>query len=116
MANRRAFGIRTLKQYPKALNVARATAEKHGYAIGLHGSRTYDLDLIAAPWADQCSEPDALAIAIACALGWYLHNLDLSGKAHATPKPHGRKCYLIYGKRHAHIDLSVMPKVNEGKC
>lgn len=112
MANRSPFGIRTLKQYPKALRVARTIAEKHGYAIGLHGSRTYDLDLIAAPWADECSTPDELAIAITCALGWFLSNLDLSGKVHAPEKPHGRKAYLIYGHDHAHIDLSVMPRGN----
>lgn len=109
MSGRCPFGIRTLKQYPKALRVARAVAKKHGYAIGIHGSRTYDLDLIAAPWTEECSTADELADAIACELGWYLHR-SLQGVLKPAEKPHGRRAYLIYGSNHAHIDLSVMPK------
>lgn len=104
MGKRNPFGICALKQYPKALRHARKVAKEHGYAIGLHGSRLYDLDLIAAPWAEPCSAPDVLANAIACRLGWFLHK----GPAHSS-KPHGRLCYLIFGPEHAHIDLSVMP-------
>lgn len=103
---RKPFGIETLHQYPKALRRAREVAKKHGYAIGLHGSRTYDLDLIAAPWADECSDAESLAVAIASELGWYLH-------CNRTQKPHGRIAFLIYGPKHAHIDLSVMPKVTK---
>lgn len=109
MSGRNPFGIATLRQYPKALRHARAVANHHGYAIGLHGSRTYDLDLIACPWADTCSEPDLLATAIAQYLGWYLLMYN-TNEIHVTKKPHGRRGYLIYGPHHAHIDLSVMPK------
>lgn len=112
--NRKAFGIVTLKHYPKALRRAREVAKRLGYAIGLHGSRTYDLDLIAAPWADDCAAAEDLAVAIASDLGWYLHNRDKSGVVHATLKPHGRKAFLIYGPSHAHIDLSVMPRSSGG--
>lgn len=100
---RNPFGIHTLKQYPKALRIAREVAKKHGYAIGLHGSRTYDLDLIAVPWVEECSTSEELAFAISDRLGWYLHTS-------ISDKPHGRKGFLIYGSNHAHIDLSVMPR------
>ena len=106
---RNPFGIHTLKQYPKALRHAREVAREHGYAIGLHGSRTYDLDLIACPWSEPCSDPDSLARAIAYRLGWYLllyHDQTIR----VTHKPFGRRGYLIYGPKHAHIDLSIMPK------
>jgi hypothetical protein len=108
VSKRNPFGIRTLKQYPKALRHCREIAKEHGYAIGLHGSHTYDLDLIAAPWVDECATPDVLAAAIASGLGWYLHN---SKKLQA----HGRFSYLIYGPNRAHIDLSVMAKALENK-
>jgi hypothetical protein len=101
---RKAFGIGILAQYPKALRRTREVARAHGYAIGLHGSRTYDLDLIAAPWVEQCSTPEELAIAIASDLKWFLH-------PKRTAKPHGRMGFLIYGSKHAHIDLSVMGMV-----
>lgn len=108
--NRKPFGIATLKQYPKALRHAREVAKEHGYAIGLHGSRTYDLDLIAAPWAEQCSDAETLAKAIAARLGWYLLINHPEGTTRITKKPHGRLAFLIYGPKHSHIDLSVMPR------
>lgn len=100
MSGRNPFGIRTLHQYPKALRHAREVAKRLGYAIGIHGSRTYDLDLIAAPWTEACATPEELARAIADRLGWYLH-------PSVALKPHGRKSFLIYGFNHAHIDLAV---------
>lgn len=103
MANRTPFSPEILEQYPDALKKAREAALKCGYAIGVHGSQTYDLDLIAAPWIDECSSAEELALAITCALGWFLH-------PQRTSKPHGRIGFLIYGMKHAHIDLSVMPK------
>lgn len=91
-----------LAQYPEALRVAREVARRCGYAIGLHGSQTYDLDLIACPWVEDCKSAEYLAQEIATELKWYIHS-------RVTPKPHGRKGFLIYGHNHAHIDLSVMP-------
>lgn len=101
---RKPFGPETTDQYPAALEKARAIAHKHGYAIGVHGSQTYDLDLIAAPWAEDYSSPWVLARAIEIELGWYLHK-------NIAKKPVGRRAFLIYGPNHAHIDLSVMPGV-----
>ena len=104
MSGRNPLGIVSLQHYPKALRRTREVARRHGYAIGLHGSRTYDLDLIACPWADQCSAPFDLAMAIAKELGWYLHDGSKN-------KPHGRICYTLYSRTScAHIDLSIMPK------
>lgn len=108
MSGRNPYGIETLKQYPKALRHARAIAKPLGYAIGLHGSRTYDLDLIACPWTETCATPQDLAAALASGLGWYLHKK-------ISEKPHGRLGFTLYSKiaGHAHIDLSVMPRIEE---
>ena len=111
--DRKPFGIQTLSQYPKALRRAREVAKRMGYAIGLHGSRTYDLDLIACPWTEQCASAEELAIAIASELGWYLLRWS-DGTTRMTQKPHGRMGFLIYGSKHAHIDLSVMPRCPGG--
>lgn len=35
-------------------------ARRHGYAIGVHGSMSRDLDLIAVPWVESASSPDEL--------------------------------------------------------
>jgi hypothetical protein len=42
----------------------RFRAHKLGYAIGVHGSLAYDIDLIAAPWAEHACQPKELADAI----------------------------------------------------
>lgn len=84
-------------------------ARKHGYAVGIHGSLTRDLDLIAMPWTGNCSDRDTLANAIA-------------KQTTATPasrwelKPHGRYAQTMmlmqYSgiKGHPLIDLSVGPR------
>lgn len=104
MANRPPLGPKALVQYLEAIKTARAVANKFGYAIGVHGSQTYDLDLIACPWTDSAAHPIELAEAIAGELKWYLH-------PSVTEKPHGRLGFLIYAGRSAHIDLSVMPRL-----
>lgn len=90
--------------YPPAIEKVREVARAHGYAIGVHGSQKRDLDLIAAPWVEGCSEPQALVDAIVQALGpswWLLPRI--------TEKPNGRKAWTIYTHDHLYIDLSVMP-------
>lgn len=105
--NRDPLTPEALQQYPEALRKTRIVAQKHGYAIGVHGSQTYDLDLIAVPWAEDYSAPWVLARAISIELGWYLNKT-------IAKKPCGRRAFLIYGCNHAHIDLSVMPGLKNG--
>lgn len=88
--------------YEEALDLVREIAKLHGYAVGVHGSETRDLDLIAVPWVDQCSSPQALAEDIAEKLKWLLHD-------EVNEKPHGRIAFTIFGDYKQHIDLSVMP-------
>lgn len=50
--------------YLSRLPSIRTVARTLGYAIGVHGSMRRDLDLIAVPWVEKHSTPDALAKAI----------------------------------------------------
>lgn len=90
-----------------AIACAQNVARHQGYAIGVHGSRVRDVDLIAVPWIEGCAiTPQVLAEMIAEALpgvlvgGW-------------ERKPHGRQGITIYPKWRWgfdswYIDLSVM--------
>ena len=88
--------------YPELVREARAIARQHGYAIGVHGSLLYDLDLMAMPWSDECSPENDLANAL----------LKLSGCLHRDAgdlMPGGRISYTLTFHDRLHIDLSIMP-------
>jgi len=101
-----------VKFYREAVENIRPDARYCGYAIGVHGSMTRDLDLIAVPWTDDHSDKDDLARAIqeaACGL-W-------QAEYRWERKPCGRfatsipVCWLDYEDDRpsaGHIDLSVM--------
>lgn len=96
----------------------RSVAAEHGYALAVHGSMATDLDLVAVPWTADASDPEAIAHAIADAVGCP------PGKPSA--KPHGRLAWNIVLNSPAYwsiektavehsldstwIDLSVMPR------
>lgn len=102
-------GRRTLDELVEEI---RAVAREHGYALAVHGSRRRDLDLLAVPWVDEVSGPDALVGALEAAL-------DLVKIRGPKEKPHGRRGYILCGRRwredleglpeHQPIDLSVVP-------
>lgn len=93
--------------YLSILPDVRKAAVKSGYALGVHGSMTRDLDLIAAPWTPRAVAPVTLA--------WRIH--DAATKRHWPKprlfirKPHGRVGYVLYVGTRAYIDLSVMPQI-----
>lgn len=80
----------------------RALAREVGYAIGEHGSKERDLDLIAAPWTADAVSPQALADHIAKGING--HTLA------PTNKPAGRwSCNIQVDGWFKLIDLSVSP-------
>lgn len=93
-------------------------AKKFGYAIGLHGSMSRDLDLIACPWTDAAAPEEVLVEAIREAVDGSIRNDPPTegNKYDATTRngnelPHGRKAWSIYFSGHRfYIDLSVMPR------
>lgn len=78
-----------------------------GYALGLHGSMTRDMDIIAVPWTDDATTADRLMKELSHATGGHF---DIK----ASKKPHGRLAYSIVLDNCAgdavYIDVSVMPR------
>lgn len=81
----------------------REAAKQVGYAIGEHGSKERDLDLIAAPWTEDAVDCDVL-----------LKHLEVSLHAMVVDmerKPQGRIAVTIQVKGwYRPIDLSICPK------
>ena len=50
--------------YESILPAVRQAAKYCGYAVGVHGTMRRDLDLIAVPWQQTHTSPDALAVEI----------------------------------------------------
>lgn len=90
---------------PKLKRVARAK----GYALGVHGSLTTDLDLIACPWAEDAASAEDLVEALRAAFGGVL----LATDNNPTVKPHGRRAWSIHFSEYIggpYLDVSVMPR------
>lgn len=95
------------------LPAIRDAAKAHGYAIGLHGTLTRDMDLIAVPWRDGAADIETLAHAVANAAC----GITRDGAYEWESKPAGRMATSIpccwpswHGEAGAgHIDLSVVP-------
>lgn len=92
-----------------------AVAKSCGYAIGVHGSMRRDLDLIAAPWTEEATDPKDLIDALVKTLGGTLSDKWMCGAP--TVKPYGRLCWCIYFDANQegwgpYLDISVMPKAN----
>lgn len=88
-------------------------ANKHGYALGLHGSLNRDLDLIAAPWTEEAVCADQLVQALAKAAGGWIEH----GACCVNPefRPHGRIAYTIQLGRGLYLDVSVMPRKGDAQ-
>lgn len=93
--------------YGRVYTIARKLAWEEGYAIGLHGSFTRDLDMIAVPWTDTACEPEHLIRRIVEATGLKLRD-------GVGVKPHGRRVWTLlfpaFGDPRF-VDLSVMPRI-----
>jgi hypothetical protein len=91
-------------------------AREHGYALTVHGSMATDMDLVAAPWVEDASDPEVLVRAIATVVGC---DMNQPGLPNPGKKPHGRLVWTLlfdvleyggFGLSGPYIDLSVMPR------
>lgn len=83
--------------------------QKHGYALAVHGSLRKDLDLIAVPWAEKISSPEAILEEIE-----ETYVFRIIGEP--TAKNHGRVAYFFsVGFGECAIDLSFFPLKSEGQ-
>jgi hypothetical protein len=100
----------------------RQIARGCGYAIGEHGTRIRDLDLIAVPWVDWAIPAELLVRAIAGGLQLHVVGTPEGRIEHGLEeKPHGRRAWSLLCFTEAcwasgtawrpprAIDLSVMP-------
>jgi len=101
----------------------RVAARECGYALGLHGSVSRDIDLIAVPWAEGAVAPIDLAHALRDAAQVVLGFEPPVGYSLAQARrPHGREGFAIHLVRpddmtvgedgltsSPYIDLSVIP-------
>lgn len=88
----------------------REVARRHGYALAVHGSLAYDIDLIACPWTATATSPEVLAIAIQDAVSAINGISMMEGP---DTKPHGRLAWAFHLGGGPYVDLSVMPPAAE---
>lgn len=85
--------------YPSMTVVTRM----HGYALAIHGTLGRDFDLVAVPWADEPSPPEAVVASI-------LDAFALVVVGQPETKAHGRRVWtLSLGFGSGFLDLSFMP-------
>lgn len=101
----------------------RQIARGCGYALGEHGSKVRDLDLIACPWVEWAIEADQLVAALVVAFELHVASTpDSRAEVGRPEKPHGRRAWSLLMFTEAcwesgdawrpprQIDLSVMPR------
>jgi len=91
--------------YPMLCEIAR----ERGSALAVHGSLGRDMDLIAAPWTEEADEPQSLIDAMIAGTAGLLQQCTA-----ATNKPYGRVCYNIELTAGAYLDVSILPKAQDG--
>lgn len=103
---------RTREYYDILIKPLRKVAERYGYALAVHGSLGYDIDLIACPWRQSACDAESLAEAIRATAEAIIGIAD-DRKQKPTKKPAGRLAWSFYlvpeDYRGPYIDLSVMP-------
>jgi len=95
--------------YEMACKIAR----DHGYALAVHGSMGRDLDFIAIPWQEECSERNDLIRAMKDAFEWCKEDWpDERIEKDITYRPHGRSGIVIMMdfQHTCYIDLSIINK------
>lgn len=100
-----------LSLHARLIDPIRKVARQLGYAIGEHGSRARDVDLIACPWTAEARAPELLVHAIVD----LVRAVQGAAVVHAGPadeKPHGRRCWTITTGGGAYLDLSIMPRLD----
>jgi hypothetical protein len=99
------------RAYHLTIDAIRDAAKAKGYAIGVHGSLSRDIDLIACPWTDGAAPPEELAEAVRRAAAGAIPGGNCWAKqGDPKPKPHGRQAWSFYFAAGGYIDLSIMPR------
>jgi hypothetical protein len=102
----------TQEYYRALIRALRHVAERYGYALAVHGSLKYDIDLVACPWRDSACSPESLAEAIRKAAEAIVGQCFIAPHETKTlpeKKPCGRLGWAFHLGGGPYIDLSVMP-------
>jgi hypothetical protein len=105
------FAIEARRLADLLIPAMRERARRLGYALAVHGSLEYDIDLVAAPWTEQAVAADELAekLRTCCeAITGFAWVRD--DKEWPERKPHGRLAWSWHMGGGPYIDLSVMPR------
>lgn len=86
----------------RCIEEIRRIAREMGYAIGEHGSKQRDLDLIAVPWVEDAASPLDLIFRLCEELHF--------DRGEIENKPHGRTGFSLLGGEMPlqYVDLSVI--------
>lgn len=106
----------TREYYEVLIKPLRHVAERCGYALAVHGSLNYDIDLVACPWRDNPIDAASLAETIRKTAEAIIGIAEIR-ESDKLPekKPCGRLGWSFYLGGGPYIDLSVMPVVEEQK-
>lgn len=102
----------TREYYEVLIGPLRHVAQRYGYALAVHGSLGYDIDLIACPWRDSAPGAASLAEAIRVAAEAIIGTAyQREQDKNPEEKPCGRLAWSFYlaPEPGPYIDLSVMP-------
>ena len=112
------YAPRTREAYRVLIAALRCVAERHGYALAVHGSLKTDIDLLAAPWREGATSAASVAEAIRATAEQVWGHAEVRERDRARspePKPCGRLAWAFYlqpGRVEGpYIDLSVMPTI-----
>jgi hypothetical protein len=103
----------------------RIAARAHGYALAVHGSEKFDIDIICVPWICEADSDESLIAALRAActritnlptyLGrfnvpsvWELENETNKDAPICSDRPHGRRSYAILLGGGVYVDCAVM--------
>ena len=88
-------------------NDFRQAALDCGWALGLHGSLTNDMDIMTMPWVENAKPIEEMIKALEGCLTIPQDSPHFK-TTKSTDKPHGRTVYTIHIWADFYIDLSVM--------
>lgn len=89
--------------YPSLAEICRS----HRYALAVHGTMGRDFDLIAVPWVDNPSEPQAVVDEITTK-----HAVNEVANSPEMMR-HNRLCYTLAMYGEFFFDFSFMPAINK---
>ena len=85
----------------------RQAAWECGWAVALHGSLSRDMDIMAMPWVEDCTDEEVMIkTIIERCFGDSI--ISQCGLKIDRSKPHGRVCYLIPIYNDVYLDISIM--------